>query len=172
MNVRSVLLVMVLAACSNEPKWKTVDVYARDGWKISVTRGYVPYGPNAEVLKTKAPAVGAIVDRAMRGDGEAIFVLTTNDFGCTLAFSRMKQPQMCDRVKRRHKQRALDVKEVSLPNGTWTVMSDGTTTSWDQCRNDEAWAVLISTQPSCAAEAKAREAELIQFIGAAELTPQ
>lgn len=170
---------LLLAACKTEQRWTTVDVHQRDGWNIAVPRGYVPYAANAEQLKAKSAAVAALVDPAAgarRDHVDSTYVLITADLGCSLVFRHEKGPGTCERLTQRH-QRHGETQSVTLPNGVWTALSNagrngGTMYAWDLCRDDELWAVLSATMPTCHDEAKAREPELLRALGAAPLTAQ
>lgn len=173
------MALLLLGACQREPKWKRVDVHERDGWRVGVPRDYVPYAANVEQLKTRAPGFAELLSHdggVLDGRLESFYVLTTRDLGCSLGFTHRKAPGLCERFAR-VVSRLGETRAVSLPNGEWTSQisagsQGGTIYSWELCRDDELWTVTSSTLPDCHDEAKAREAELLQRIGAAQLTPR
>jgi hypothetical protein len=171
------LVALTFLGCRSEPKWVTAATHEADGWKVVVPRSYVPYAANLETLKQKSPELAATLD----GDGGAeirarlgsMYLLTTPGLGCSLAFTHLTAPGLCERVAQMTAQRG-PASVVRLPNGEWvaqtTVGSEGGTLfSWDHCAEDHLWSVVSSTLPSCIDEAKAREAELVAAIGAATL---
>lgn len=165
------LLLLLLAGCSREPRWKLVTTHEADGWKLDVPTGYAPYVGNEAMLQKLSPDFVPVGVPDAETRFRSFFVLMSVGAKCGVVFSRIEDEGLCDR----HAAERAASQRVKLRNGEWfqitTGLADGgEVRSWKRCEFDVEWMATNVVLPECMAEADAREPELVTSIGSAQLT--